>query len=325
MSNALVPNPDRIRLAMLGMNPGNGHPFSWTAILNGRYDAARMAECGYPVIPEYLGAQPPENLGIPGVEVTHVWCDDPADTQRVAEACFIPHRLDRLEDALGKVDAVVLPTDVGSDHLERARPFIDADIPVFIDKPLTDDAEHLEQFEAWDAAGKAFFSSSAMRYSPPLVALRDQLDSVGEPRLIVVTMCKSWAAYGIHALEAVYPMLRPGGWATVRNAVEGDAQIVHVHHDDGVEVLMPTVRDMTGGFGHVGVYGTTGSLAARSDDTFTAFKTQLQAFVDYLRTGERPVPFEHLAEQMRIVIAALRSGEAGGRAIDVPTLQPVAD
>ena len=40
---SLVANPERIRLAMLGMVDGNGHPYSWSAILNGRYDAAAMA------------------------------------------------------------------------------------------------------------------------------------------------------------------------------------------------------------------------------------------------------------------------------------------
>ena len=65
----LVRRPDDIRLAMLGMVEGNGHPYSWSAIINGRYDMARMAECGYPSIPEYLGAQPKEALGIPGARV----------------------------------------------------------------------------------------------------------------------------------------------------------------------------------------------------------------------------------------------------------------
>ena len=72
---ALVDNPSEIRLAMLGMIEGNGHPYSWSAIINGQYDAEIMRDCGYPVIPEYLGAQAPEALGIPGAKVTHVWCD----------------------------------------------------------------------------------------------------------------------------------------------------------------------------------------------------------------------------------------------------------
>ena len=59
----LVAQPDRIRLAMLGAVPGNGHPYSWSAIING-YSPQAMARCPYPVIPEYLGRQPPAALGI---------------------------------------------------------------------------------------------------------------------------------------------------------------------------------------------------------------------------------------------------------------------
>ena len=32
---SLVKNPNAIRLAMLGCTPGNGHPYSWSAMFNG--------------------------------------------------------------------------------------------------------------------------------------------------------------------------------------------------------------------------------------------------------------------------------------------------
>ncbi len=67
-----------IRLAMLGMVDGNGHPYSWSAICNG-YDAGEMANCPYAGIPAYLAKEPKETLRIPGVQVTHVWTDDPLD------------------------------------------------------------------------------------------------------------------------------------------------------------------------------------------------------------------------------------------------------
>lgn len=55
-----------LKLAFLGMNEGNGHAFSWSAIINGRYDPEKMKECGYPVIYEYLSAQPPGRWGYLG-------------------------------------------------------------------------------------------------------------------------------------------------------------------------------------------------------------------------------------------------------------------
>ena len=45
-----------IRLGMIGMNDGNGHPYSWSAICNG-YDPIEMEKCSFPIIPNYLNKQ----------------------------------------------------------------------------------------------------------------------------------------------------------------------------------------------------------------------------------------------------------------------------
>jgi predicted dehydrogenase len=316
MSQPLVKDPQNIRLAMLGMVDGNGHPYSWTAILNGRYDAQVMADCGFPVIPQYLGAEPPENLGIPGTQVTHVWCDDPADAAKVAKATFIPNVVERPEDVIGHVDAVIIPTDRGWEHVDRCRPFIEAGLPLFIDKPLCDRKEHLQQFIAWQEQGKAFMSTSAMRYGKEFAAARQNLsEKVGDLRWITITTPKTWERYGIHALEAVYPMLAPGGWISVANTGTESANIVHARHESGVDVVLAAISDMYGAFCKMAIYGTKASLFVPFENTFYAFKTQLEGFVSYLRTGQPPVPFEQTVELMKIVIAGIRSREQSGRTI----------
>ena len=311
----LVKNPQRIRLAMLGMVAGNGHPYSWSAIINGRYDAAVMAECGYPVIPHYLGAQPPKALGIDGVEVTHVWCDDPSDARKVAAACYIPNVVEAPEDVIGEVDAVVIATDIGSEHVDRARPFIEAGIPMFIDKPLCDTAVDLKQFMTWQEEGRAFLSSSCMRYAREFTELQERMTGVGDARLITITMAKSWERYGIHALEAVYPMLEAGGYTSVTHSGDERSNLMHLSHASGVDTVLAVIDDLYGAFGHVQVYGTAGADAAKFEDTFTAFKAQLEAFIGYLRTGQPPFPFSETVEQMKIIIAGLQSRAQDGRTI----------
>jgi len=318
---ALVKNPDRIRLAMLGMVDGNGHPYSWTAIINGKYDAKVMADCGYPVIPEYLGAQPKEALGIEGASVTHIWCDDPADAQKVAKATFIPNVVDSAEDVIGQVDAVVIPTDKGWEHLDRAKPFIEAGLPVFIDKPLTDREDHLQQFVKWQREGRPILSTSALRYAREFAECRGRLGEIGQPRLITITTCKSWERYGIHALEAVYPFLAPGGWVSVTNTGTEKANIVHIRHESGVDVVIAAIADMYGAFGCLNVYGTEGTLAAGDTDAFYAFKTQLVAYVDYLRTGQLPFAFDQTVELMKIIIAGIRSRDESARTVTLSEIK----
>lgn len=308
----LVPDPDTIRLAMLGMIPGNGHPFSWSAIINGEYDAEAMAECGYPVIPQYLGAAPRGELGIPGARVTHVWCDTPGEAEQVARAARIATPVERPEDVLGQVDAVVIATDDGGDHVRRCKPFVEAGLPVFVDKPLADNVDDLRQFIAWQRDGHPILSTSAMRYAREFAAFDAGRAGVGEPRLLTMTTPKSWERYGIHALEAVYPRLRPGGWLWAANSGEAGADIVHVRHEDGVDVVLAAIADMYGGFGYAGMYGTEGAMETKFEDTFFAFKSQLVAFVEYLRTGDLPFPFDETIELMKIIIAGRLSRERNG-------------
>ena len=71
-----------IKLAMLGMVDGNGHPYSWSAIFNG-YNREEMSKCPFAGIPQYLFKQPYGTLSIPGAHVTHVWTDDPEDAAKV--------------------------------------------------------------------------------------------------------------------------------------------------------------------------------------------------------------------------------------------------
>ena len=300
-----VRDPADIRLGLAGKVEENDHPYSWSAILNG-YDPERLADCPSAVIRSYLSRQPPADFGVPGARVTHVWCDDRADAERVAAVSRIPHVAARPEDLIGRVDAVLIPTDKGSEHVARARPFVEAGVPVFVDKPLADNEADLRTFAGWVAAGRSVQSSSAFRYAREFEALRAELPACGEPRLVVATIAKSWERYGIHALEGAYALLPPARWVGATNTGAEGRDLVHFRRDDGIDVIVAAVDDLYGGFGVTTVYGTRGHRSAQFRDTFTAFKRQLAAFVTSLRTGTPAVPFEQTAELMGLLIAGIR-------------------
>ena len=117
-----------ISLGIIGMTEGNGHPYSWSAIFNG-FDRMEMAKCPFAAIPAYLGKEPASAFPVPGVRVTHVCCDDPRDAEAVSRASLVPNVVRRPEELVGAVDAVVIATDIGSEHVRRARPFVEAGLP----------------------------------------------------------------------------------------------------------------------------------------------------------------------------------------------------
>jgi len=125
-------------------------------------------------------------------------------------------------------------------------------------------------------------------------------------------MQKTWERYGIHALEHVYPIVGQG-FVSVRNSGTYEKNIVHLKHKTGVDINIASIKDITGA-GTV-ICGNAGSTIVKCQDSYKSFKTQLEVFVKYLRTGVRPYPFEETIEMMKIIIAGIKSRDEGGKEI----------
>jgi hypothetical protein len=305
-----------IRLGILGCTSGNGHPYSWSAIFNG-YDRDLMTrECPFAGIPEYLNKEPEETLTIPGAEVTHICCtgDGGFTAEHVARCSLIPNVVEEPTELIGEVDAVVIATDIGSEHVDRARPFVETGLPLFVDKPLVDNEADLRAFCRWVEMGKPIMSSSCMRYAKEFMPYRLSTHELGKVLFASITTPKSWERYGIHALEAIYPILGPG-FISVRNTGTRERNVVHLKHISGSDAIVVASAGMYGAFGCLQLGGSEDQVQVAFNDTFYAFKTQLEAFVEYLRTGVRPFPFEETVELMQLVIAGIRSREEGGREV----------
>ena len=299
------------RVAMLGMVDGNGHPYSWSAMFNG-YDKEVMEECPFPVIPRYLEKEPEWNFGVRDAKVTHIWTDDPADARHVAAASKIPSVVERAEEVIGEVDAVIVATDRGDEHIWRCEPFVKAGLPIFVDKPLADNIPDLKQFIKWVNEGAMIMSSSSLRYTKEYTPYFESTHELGELRYINMTMNKSWERYGIHALEPVF-RITGLGYVSVQNTGEGDRNIVHLYHKDGIDVTLAVIYDMAGSA--IKLVGTKDSVTVPLKDSYYSFRTQLTEFIDYAESGTRPYPFEETVELMEIIIAGIRSKSEGGRRV----------
>ncbi len=305
---------DPLRVAVLGLIEGNYHPYSWSAIING-YDAALMASCPAPVIAAYLGRQPAGSVRIPLARVTHIWTDDPADARRVAAAALIPHVVAKAEDVIGQVEAVIIATDDGDDHVRRVAPFIAAGLPVFVDKPLATNVADMARFKAWRDQGAVIVSSSGLRYAPEVAALRGK-----RWRWLTGATCKNWKRYGIHVLEPIYTVTGPG-FIRVRARQSGCTMQVDVEHRDGTQVTLVAIEE---GFGSAFVlhgYADDAHVTVELRDTYSAFRSQLLGFLEYV-AGRRaePHPFAETTELMAVVIGAMRSAEQDGQPVDIAPL-----
>lgn len=303
-----------LKIGILGMTEGNGHPYSWSAMFNG-YTKEYMDLCEFPVIPQYLYKQPPHTIGIPGAKITHICCTGYAEremAEKMAKASNIPYVVDDPTEMIGQVDAVICATDIGAEHVERCKPFFDAGIPMFIDKPLVDNEEDLRTFIQWRKEGKNFISSSCLRYCKEMEIYYENHYELGKLMYICKPMPKKYETYGIHALECIYPLLGPG-FISAQNTGTYEQTMVHLKHESGCYVDIPMGIGMAGA--GTTIIGSKESRYITTGDSYYAFKKQLDLFVEWLRTGKEPVPFEHTVELMKLVIAGLRSREEGGREV----------
>ncbi len=309
-----VQDPDHIRLGIIGMTEGNGHPYSWSAMFN-KFDRERMPkECPFPVIPVYLAREDYDTMGIPGAKVEYIYCNDRRNAEHVAALSLIPHVVDRPEDMIGKVDAVIIATDIGSEHVDRARPFIEAGLPLLIDKPLCDNRGDLAYFTGLFEQGYPLMSASSLRFCKEIRPYyRGATRELGELRLIQYGMPKKWETYGIHSLEAVYPIVGPG-FLSIRNTGTERRNIVHIKHKSGVDLLITGIYDLAGPIPLI-ISGNSQTVTVYTHDSYNSFRNLLVSFIRFLRTGERPFPWKETVELMKLVIGGIESREQNGKEI----------
>ena len=70
------------------------------------------------------------------VEVVGVYSEEAAAAQKLSDKYGVPI-LSSPEQAVGRVDGVVITARHGDRHFPYAGPYIESGIPMFIDKPIT--------------------------------------------------------------------------------------------------------------------------------------------------------------------------------------------
>ena len=303
-----------IKLGMIGLSEGNGHPYSWAAIVNGGYDEQVMADCGYAGIPLYLKANK-ATLGIPGAKVTHIWTQDRKLSEQVARASLIDTVVDTMEDMIGKVDAVLLARDDPENHRTMAKPFLDAKVPLFIDKPLCISTEDLYYFKAQAAAGKLLMSCSSMRYAAESLAAKQSLHTLGPLELAVATGKKDWTKYGVHMLEGLFALLDdPKAVSVCHVSLKSSKDVVYIEFETGLLATVNLFYDLTPTF-QLSLFGQSGWKLIEYANWYAMFRDNLIEFVRSVQEGTPRLDFAKTENIIKTLIAAQESLQQGGKII----------
>lgn len=226
--------------------------------------------------------------------------------------------VDRPEDMLGQIDAVFIESNEGGVHRERATPFIEAGVPLFIDKPLaatTEDARWMVELAA--KRGVPLISASSARFAPEVRAVRQATDEIGElvgadvySPAVLHPHNPGLLHYGVHGVEMLYALLGRG-CESVTCTFHEDGEVVTGRWGDGRIGTMRGLRRGTRGYGFV-AYGERG---IRHGDVglVYGYRDLLAAVVPVLAGAPSPIDPAELIEVVSFQEAAYASRLNGGR------------
>ena len=151
--------PKPLRAGIIGLD--TSHVVAFTKVLNDPDAKGDLA--GIRVVAAYPGGSPDIAASRDRVE---------GFTRQLRDE-FKVEIVDSIDALLEKVDVVLLESVDGRPHLEQVEPVLKARKPVFIDKPVAGSlADAIAIFELAEKYGTPCFSSSSLRFSPAIQALR---------------------------------------------------------------------------------------------------------------------------------------------------------
>lgn len=237
-----------------------------------------------------------------GLVVVALVAGEEERTRHLRELGGIELVVDSPDELLGQIDALVVTTRDGARHAEQAVPFLEAGVPVWVDKPFaTTVADADRMLAAARAGGTVVTSYSALRWVADTEELMAARDGLGPLQSVTVTGPADPASpysglffYGIHAAD-VAQRLVPGP-ATDLDVLRTPGAVLVRYRVGAVAVSLELVRPDDEGqvpfrATLVGSHGVHGRDIVLGPDYV---QPGIEVFAALLRTGVDPVPATEL-------------------------------
>lgn len=226
------------------------------------------------------------------------------------------------EQLMEQIDGVLVLSLCGDCHLERARPFLEAGIPTFVDKPFAcsvNDAEEIVKLAQENQT--TLLNSSALRFSQEVQQAATQNQQLGRTNGAITYGPAKRADgnpglfhYGIHSVELLFELLG-SGCETVSTTWSEEAEVVTGVWGDG---RIGTVRGNRTGVTSYGfvAYCEDGVISETVSTRF-AYRNLCREIVRTFESGQPSVSHESNLDVVRFVLSSLQSERSGGQPVSL--------
>ena len=251
---------------------------------------------------------------VEGARISHIWGNDTERVETLSATHSIPNRMADSREMIGSIDGVLIVDDTGggATHADLARPFLEAKLPVFVDKPMTTSyADAVALFDLAEANGAPLMSCSALRFPVELGDARAAFDSAGTLSSIISVGPGEWFYYGIHAVELLGTITDDRPQWVQRHAFD-EKDVAIVAYDSGLVAVVETLRDAAYTF-HITAFGADGLAAMEVTDMPGFYANTMREVVRMMETKQAPLTREQTLGVLAILHAGNRSAETGER------------
>lgn len=242
------------------------------------------------------------------------WGPDRLQVNRWAEQAAVPDVADSVAEMVGRVDAALICTRSGKGHRELARPFLEAGIPVFIDKPLAESvAEARDLVALAEDRGTFLFTSSPWRWSPAVSLLREDQKQLGNMHACIVAGpdIDGPYFYAVHLVETALALFGPGV-ERVRAEESRRARTITGHYPDGRVLQLIGLKEASA-IRTVMLIGDNGHMGCDIIDSQrdAGMFHMLDAFLRSVRDAEPVEPHSVALETISLLDAAAAAVKDG--------------
>lgn len=234
------------------------------------------------------------------------------------EACGVEEICEKPEDMLGKVDAVMITARDGKYHAPYARPFIEAGIPCFIDKPFTSSSEKAVELIRLAKANKVpLVGGSLLKIADGTVKMAEAFEEnkasvIGGDVTAPVSLKNDYGDfwfYSAHLAETVLRVFGKPEWIWANQTPNGVTCVAHYpdfdvtnHYTEGTYVYRGTLN----------LKGAAPlDFPIGLDD---GYLYEMRSFAAMLREGKMEFSYEELAAPVFYIEAILESLRTGEKA-----------
>ena len=249
-----------------------------------------------------------EESAKPGGKDLAAWCAE----HRVRPAASI-------EQVVRECDALVV---LAPDDMERHEALADLPLrsgkPVYVDKTFTPTLAAAERlFAKAKRHGTPMCSSSALRFSPDLRALRQDVLGAEPVRLVVSRGCNDFRRqYAVHTVETLVMLLGTGARRTMQIGTPA-TPVVAIDYADGRRGVLELNAPAFQLFAEYGAAGK-GAVVDIKQDFWNGADGFIPNLLRFLDTGEPLAPDAETLEIMALLEAATAATARPFEWVDVP-------